>query len=70
VLKNRESGLVYFVVVFTLLRKDGLDGGDEGAFRGGSNKDVLMEVGGEKVGNVIGDGQILDGFVPKEDDLD
>ncbi|KAI9779400.1 MAG: hypothetical protein M1839_007365 [Geoglossum umbratile] len=70
VLKNRETGDVYFVVVFTMLRKDGRDGGDEGGFVSGSDDEAALVSGSDdEVVLVNGKGE-KGGFVPREDDVD
>ena len=56
---------MYFVVVFTVLRKDGSDGGDEGGFVSGSGSD-------DEVTLVNGEAEKSDDekFVATEDDVD
>lgn len=71
VLKNKDTGDVYFVVVFTLVPREDVEDGDEGAV---DAKNEAVDGKGEAIGG-NGKGEkpstaAKEGFEPGEDDVD
>lgn len=68
-LKNKDTGEVYFVVVFALIPRDQVDKKGEGALMGSLKGGLRGGVATEEK-KTRSDGGGLEEFQPKADDLD